>query len=131
MCASVHLSAWDIMLRRALNEFLKHSKESRGGSRARESSRESKQGRKQASKNASKQANKQAGSRQGNKQAGRQARKQSNEQALKKHSVRAMPCRGLFLKRELKRILLLQSEVLKKKIQTALRRKLTWHLPAL
>ena len=63
------LCVWDIMLRRALKEFLKLSKESRVV---------------QGQERASKQANRQAG-----RQAGRQA--------LRRHSVGAMPCRDLFI----------------------------------
>ena len=47
---------------------------------------------KQACKHAVKQAVKQAG-----KQAGKKAAKQAGKQALGRHSVRAMPWRGLFI----------------------------------
>ena len=63
------LSVRDIMLRRALKEFLKHYKESRGVLG---------QERAQASKQAGKQTGKQAG-----KQAGKHASKQANMQASK------------------------------------------------
>ena len=55
------------------------------------SSRELKQASKQASRQAGKQASRQAG-----KQASRQASKQASRQALGRHSVGAMPWRGLF-----------------------------------
>ena len=70
------LCVWDIMLRRALKELLKLSKESRGSK----------------GKRASKQANRQAGKQVG-KQAAKQAGKQASWQASK-HSegIQSEPC---------------------------------------
>ena len=68
------LCVWGIMLRRALKEFLKHSKESRGvlgqeKAQERAQERELKRELKKESKRESKQASKQA-NRQASKQAG-------------------------------------------------------------
>ena len=73
---------WDIMLRMALKEFLQHSKVSRGGSSLG-----------QASMQVSKHAGKQVG-----KHAGKHVSQQTSRQALRGHSVRAMPCRGKLFK---------------------------------
>ena len=76
------------------------------------SSRELKQASKQARKQASKQAGRQAGKKAG-RQEGRQARRQAGKQALGRHSVGAMPWRGLFILNQKQRFIKIVSIKLK------------------
>ena len=86
LCLYVCLSMY-FMLRRAVEEFLKHSKESTGGARARECSRKSSS--KQASRPTGRQTGKQL-SKQASRQTVQKASKQVSKQALK--SIQLEPC---------------------------------------